>query len=126
MSFVTALKSGFKNFGHAMAVAAKGISVGVTDVVKVAAKAQVVAPEVELLAAALAGPVGAKVADIGFHLLGDVANAIQKTGADAKAVSDTGAVNLVVDAQLVNDLKALLPTLIAIAKSGGQTVPPAA
>lgn len=126
MSFKTALKDGFKNFGHALAVAAKGISIGVKDVLIVANKAQAIEPEVILLATALAGPVGAKVTDIGFHLLGDVANALSKTGSDAQAVSDTNAVNLTLDAQLVNDIKELIPVLTAIAKSGGQVVPPPA
>lgn len=119
-------KTVFKNFGHAIAIGAKYIAIGVKDVVLVANKAQAVAPEVELLVGALAGPIGVKATDIAFHLLGDVANALAKTGADAGAVADdaTG-INLQLDTALVNDIKALVPVLAAIIKATGGQIPPA-
>lgn len=125
MSFVTSLKNGFKNFGHAIAVAAKGVSVGIKDVALVANKAQVLEPEVDLLVAALAGPLGVKVSDTAFHLLGDVAEALTKTGAAATDVAGSTGLNLTLDAALVETIKELIPVLEGIAKTGGATVPAA-
>ena len=123
MSFASAIGKGFKNFGHAIATGAKYIAIGTSDVAKAAAKVQVLTPELELLAGALGGPLGAKIVDIGANLIGHVAEATKKTGDDAVAVGSTTGFNLVLDAQLINDIKALVPTLEAIVKSGGGIVP---
>lgn len=125
MSFSSAISGGFKNFGHAIATGAKYIAIGLKDVVLVANKAQAVAPEVDLLVGALAGPIGAKASDIAFHLLGDVANALSSSpvGSDAAAVAGSSGLNLQLDAALVADIKALVPVLTAIIKATGGTVP---
>lgn len=115
----------FKNFGHAIATAGKYIATGVKDVILVANKSQAVAPEVELLVGALAGPVGSKAADIAFHLLGDVANALDAghVSTDANAVAGSTGLNLQLDTQLVLDIKALIPVLAGIIKATGGSVP---
>lgn len=121
MSFSTV----FKNFGHAIATAGKYIAIGVKDVVLVANKSQAVAPEVELLVGALAGPIGVKASDIAFHLLGDVANALDAghVATDATAVAGSTGLSLQLDTQLVLDIKALIPVLAGIVKATGGTVP---
>lgn len=115
----------FKNFGHAIATGAKYIAIGVTDIVKIANKAQAIAPEVELLVGALAGPVGTKATDLAFHLLGDVANALETVGGDAAAVAATNGLNVKLDLQTINDLKALIPALKGILAAVGAQVPAA-
>lgn len=125
MSFASTLSSGFKNFGHAIATGAKYLAIGVKDVVLAANKAQSVQPEVDLLVGALAGPLGVKISDTAFHLLGDVATAlsVSTVGTDAAAVSTSTGVNLTLDATLAADIKALIPVITAILKSVGATVP---
>lgn len=117
----------FKNFGHAIATAGKYISIGVKDVILVANKSQAIAPEVELLVGALAGPVGTKAADIAFHLLGNVAAALSgsNVAADATAVAGSTGVSLQLDAALAQDIKALIPVLTGIIKATGGSVPAA-
>lgn len=111
----------FKNLGHYFATGFKYIAIGVKDVVMVANKAQAVAPEVDLLVGALAGPVGAKVSDIAFHVLGDVAAALQNVGTDATAQTAAQGLNLQLDVQTVNDVKAAAAQIEAIIKAiGGQ------
>lgn len=124
MSFASTLAKGFKNFGHAIATAGKYIATGVKDVVMVANKAQAIAPELEALAGALAGPLGAKVTDTAMHLLGDVANHLMTLGVDAGAVGATTGLNLTLDTALINDIKALIPALAGVVESVGGKVPP--
>lgn len=115
----------FKNFGHAIATGAKYVAIGIKDVIMVANKSQAIAPEVEALAGALAGPLGVKVSDMAFHVLGDVAAALQKLGDDTTTLSTSTNLNLVLDTAIVNDIKLLIPTLTAIIKSVGGVVPKA-
>lgn len=124
MSFVSSLKSGFKNFGHYVAVVGHAVATGVSDVVKVAAKADVIEPEIELLIGALAGPLAKQITDKAFHALGDIAQAIEKIGPDAQAVGDTQLLNLQLDVQFINDIKALIPQLKAIG-AAVKAAPPA-
>lgn len=113
----------FKNFGHAIATGAKYVATGIKDVILVANKAQAVAPEVELLAGALAGPIGSKAADLAFHVLGDVATALEKTGDDATQISTGSGLNIQLDTAIVNDIKALIPVLKGIITSVGGEIP---
>jgi hypothetical protein len=113
----------FKNLGHYFAVGFKYVAVGISDVVKVAAKAQVVEPEVDALVGALAGPQAAAISDLAFHTLGSVAAALQNVGTDATAqVSDQG-LNIQLDTQTVQDIKTAAATIEAIIKSVGGKKP---
>lgn len=124
MSFASTLAKGFKNFGHAIATAGKYIAIGVKDVVLVANKSQAIAPELEALAGALAGPLGIKVTDTAMHLLGDVANHLMTIGTDASVVGASTGLNLTLDTALINDIKALIPVLTGVVESVGGKVPP--
>lgn len=119
MSFNTV----FRNFGHAIATAAKYTATGIKDVVLFANKAQVVAPEVELLAGALAGPLGTQVSTLAFHALGDVATAIEPLGDDITADVAAKGLNVTMDTKTVNDIKAILPVLKGIIQAVGGKVP---
>ena len=126
MSLQSVVSGGAKNIGHWFATGFKYISIGIKDVVLVANKSQAVAPEVELLVGALAGPVGTKIADLAFNVLGSTAAALTATGADATQLSANGAVvNLTLDTQLVNDIKTAASTIEAIIKSIGGSKPTA-
>ncbi len=115
----------FKNLGHYFASGFKYVATGIKDVITVANKSQAVAPEVEALVGALAGPVGTKVADLAFNVLGSTAAALQNVGADATAESATTGLNIQLDTQTVNDIKAAASTIEAIIKSVGGTKPAA-
>jgi hypothetical protein len=123
MSLQSALATGFKNFGHAIATAAKYTAVGLKDVLKVAAKAEVIEPEVELVVGALVGPLGEKVTSLAFHALGDIANALEPLAADATTLAASDGLNVKLDLQTINDIKALVPQLKAIIAAVGGTVP---
>jgi len=115
----------FKNLGHYFASGFKYVAIGIKDVITVANKSQAVAPEVEALVGALAGPVGSKVADLAFNVLGSTAAALQAVGSDATALSGTTGLNVQLDTQTVNDIKAAASTIDAIIKSVGGTQPAA-
>lgn len=115
----------FKNLGHYFASGFKYVAIGIKDVITVANKSQAVAPEVEALVGALAGPVGSKVADLAFNVLGSTAAALSQVGTDATAESGTTGLNIALDTQTVNDIKAAASTIEAIIKSIGGTKPAA-
>ena len=120
MGFSTA----FKNFGHAIATAAKYTAIGIKDVVQFANKSQKIEPEVELLVGALAGPLGTKITSLAFHALGDVATAIEPLAGDIDATTAAKGLNVPLDVQTVNDIKAAIPQLKAIIAALGGKVPP--
>ena len=76
-----AVKLSFKNVGHFFASGFKNLSTGLKDIILFANKSQAVAPEVEALVGALAGPLGEEISDLSFAILGDVAASLQKPGA---------------------------------------------
>jgi|SRR5271166_1235905 len=115
----------FKSVEHYFATGFKYVAVGIKDVITVANKSQVVAPEVEALVGALVGPVGTKVADLAFNVLGSTAAALTQVGTDATAQSTATGVNLQLDIQTVNDIKAAAAQIDAIIKSIGGTKPTA-
>lgn len=117
--------SAFKNFGHAIATGAKYFVTGVTDVVKVAGKAQVAAPELDLLVGALAGPQAAKISDLAFHALGDVASALEKVGNDVQSQQGTVGLNVALDLQAFNDIKAAVGVIKGLIAAHGAEVPQA-
>jgi hypothetical protein len=111
------LVSTFKSFGHAIAAGAKWFAdTLVPDAVKVAAKAQQLEPEADALLTALAGPQAAAVADLAFHAFGAIAEKLQPLAGDALAAVSSNGINLVLDTQVVNDIKqysALIEKLLA-------------
>jgi hypothetical protein len=113
----------FRSFGHAIAKVAKYVAVGVGDVVKVASKSQAIAPEVEVLVGALAGPAAAQFTDLAFHALGDIAMAIERVGKDATTEQTAQGLNVMLDIQTVNDIKAAIPQLKRIITALGGEVP---
>lgn len=124
MSLQSIVSSGFRNFGHAIAVAAKYTAIGLEDVIKVANKGQVIEPEVALLVGALAGPIGANLTGLAFHALGDIATVLEPLSVDAVAqLGGANGLNVQLDAQTLKDIKAALPALKAIIVALGQNVP---
>ena len=124
MSLQSAFKNGFANFGHAIATVAKYTAIGLKDVLLVANKAQVIEPEVALVVGALAGPVGANLTNLAFHALGDVATALEPISADATAQVSAQGLNVQMDIQTINDIKAVVPQLKAILAALGGKLPP--
>lgn len=113
----------FKNFGHAIATAAKYTGKGVAELLKIANGAQKVEPAIELLVGALAGPVAARYSDLAFHLLGDVANAVERLGPDFDLVGTSNGLNVTLDVQTLNDIRAAIPQLKAIIQALGGNIP---
>src|SRR5580704_5173767 len=106
MSFTDSIKTGFKNVGHYFAVGFKGLAVGLEDVLKLANKAAPLEPEVEAVVTAIAGPAGAKIADLGFYALGEIAKAVSPLSDAATAEVSAKGLNLTLDAQFIADVKA--------------------
>ena len=119
MGFTTS----FKNLGHYFAVGAKYVSVGLSDVLKFANKAQAVAPEVDALVGALAGPQAAGLSDLAFRTLGNVAAALDGVQGDVSQLASNGVVNVPLDVQSVNDIKTAAQTIDQIFKAIGATKP---
>ncbi|SRR5579871_3412603 len=123
MSFTT----NFKNLGHYLAVGFKYVSTGVGDVVKFANKAQPLEPEVDLLAQALAGPVGAQISDLAFHSLGSLAAALEPVGTDAgslaSAQSQLSTAGISLDVQTLADIKNAAATIKSVLGSVKLTPP---
>lgn len=113
----------FKNVGHFFATGFKYVATGVKDIVTVANKAQVVQPEVDALVGALAGPAGVVISDLAFRVLGETASALTAVGVDANAQVSAQGVNLVLDAQTVNDIKSAALQIEKILLSVGGTKP---
>lgn len=114
MSFTSA----FKNLGHYFAFGAKALSTGIKDVVLFANKAQAVAPEVDLLVGALAGPAAVRISDLGFHALGSLAAALEPVGNDAASIASSqvqlSAAGIQLDVQAILDIKAASQQIKAI------------
>jgi len=113
----------FKNLGHYFATGFKYVAIGISDVVKVAAKAQAVEPEIDALVGALAGPQAAVISDLAFHVLGSTAAALHNVGTDAQAQVSAQGLNISLDTQTVNDIKSAAATIEAIIKGIGGTKP---
>lgn len=121
--------STFKNIPHFFATGFKYVAIGVKDVVLFANKAQAVAPEVDLLVGALAGPAGARISDLAFHALGSVATALEPIGNDAVAISTAqtqlSAAGIQLDVQAILDIKAAAAQIKAVYAALGITKPAA-
>jgi hypothetical protein len=109
---------GFKNIGHFFATAAGDIVKGARAVASVMLKAQKVEPEIEALSA-LFFPQAVELERGAFALLGMAAQAVTEAG-DAAAANG---INIVLDQQLIADIKVLVQAIEQYAKSAGLTKP---
>jgi hypothetical protein len=109
---------GFKNIGHFFATAAGDMVKGARAVASVMLKAQKVEPEIEALSA-LFFPQAVELERGAFALLGMAAQAVTEAG-DAAAANG---INIVLDQQLIADIKALVQAIEQYAKSAGLAKP---
>ena len=121
MSVGSAFKSAFKNFGHAIASGAKSLVAFSQEAPTIAAKLAPVEQDAAILLGALVGPQASKIADLGFHLVGDVANALSTAG----QIPTTGnaEVRLQLDANLIAEIQQVSQLIQTILNSKGATVP---
>jgi hypothetical protein len=105
---------GFKNIGHFFATVAGDIVKGARAVGTVLLKVQKAEPEIEALSS-LIFPQAVELERGAFALLGKAVQAVSEAG-DAAAQNG---VNVVLDAQFVADLKALILAIEQYAKSAG-------
>jgi hypothetical protein len=112
---------GFRNIGHFFATVARDIVKGARAVASVMVKVEKVEPEVEALSALLF-PQAVELERGAFALLGMAAQAVKEAG-DA---TEANGINLVLDQQLIADIKKLVQAIEEYAKSAGLTKPAAA
>jgi len=116
MSFSTIITS----VEHAFAAAAKDIVTGAkfvaTGILPILQKAQVAAPTIEAITN-LVSPAAANIERVAYAGLGVIIKAID----DAGSAATGGGLNVSLDAQLVADIKSLIPTI----KAAAQPVTPA-
>lgn len=113
----------FKNVGHAIATGAKYFAAFCQDAVVVSQKAEALKPEAEMLIGAIAGPQAEAVADLGFHLLGDVAQQLEGLGADQLAAVSSNGLNLKLDQTVVDDVKKFATMIKAVLAAKGTPAP---
>lgn len=117
------LKSKFQSFAHAIAAGAKYLEIGVLDAIKVANKAEAVAPEVESVIGLVVGPQAEQIADLAFRSLGTLAESIQKVNADALNDVSSKGLNVQMDIQTVNDIRAAATNIQKILALRGTPAP---
>jgi hypothetical protein len=109
---------GFKNIGHFFATVAGDIVKGARAVGSVMVRVGKAEPEVEAITS-LFFPQAVALERGAFALLGMAAHVVSEAG-DAAAANG---LNITLDAQLVADIKALIPAIEQYAKSVGATKP---
>jgi hypothetical protein len=109
---------GFKNIGHFFATAAGDIVKGARALASVMLQAQKVEPEIEALSS-LFFPQAVELERGAFALLGMAAQTVTEAG---DAVSANG-INIVLDQQLIADIKGLIKAIEQYSKSAGLTKP---
>ena len=112
---------GFKNIGHFFATVAGDIVKGARAVASVMVKVGKAEPEVEAMSS-LFFPQAVALERGAFALLGLAAQAVSEAGDAAEAKG----VNLVLDQQLISDIKALIVAIEEYAKTAGLQKPAAA
>ena len=108
---------GFKNIGHFFATAAGDVVKGARAVASVMLKAQKMEPEIEALS--LFFPQAVELERGAFALLGMAAQAVTEAGDAASA----NGINIVLDQQLIADIKGLIQAIEQYSKSAGLTKP---
>jgi hypothetical protein len=109
---------GFKNIGHFFATVAGDIVKGARAVANVMLKAQKAEPEIEAISS-LFFPQAVELERGAFALLGMAAQAVTEAG-DAAAANG---INIVLDQQLIADIKALILAIEQYSKSAGLSKP---
>lgn len=109
---------GFKDTGHFFATVAADIVKGARAVASVMIKAEKAEPDTEALTA-LFFPQAVELERGAFALLGVAAQAVTDAGNAAEA----NGVNVRLDAQLVADIKSLIPAIEQYAQSAGIAKP---
>lgn len=112
---------GFKNIGHFFATVAGDIVKGARVVGSVMLKAGKAEPEVEAISS-LFFPEAVALERGAFALLGLAAQAVK----DAGSAAEQNGVNIMLDQQLIADIKALIVAIEQYAKSAGLQKPAAA
>jgi len=108
----------FKNIGHFFATVAGDIVKGARAVSNVMLKVQKAEPEIETLSS-LFFPQAVELERGAFALLGMAAQAVNEAGDAASA----NGINIVLDGQLVADIKALIGAIEQYAQSAGVPKP---
>ncbi len=109
---------GFKNIGHFFATVAGDIVKGARAVASVMLRAQKAEPEIEAISS-LFFPQALELERGAFALLGMAAQAVQEAGSAAEA----NGINIVLDRQLIADVKALIEAIEKYAKTAGLAKP---
>jgi hypothetical protein len=109
---------GFKNIGHFFATVAGDIVKGARVVGSVMQQAQKAEPEIEAISS-LFFPQAVELERGAFALLGIAAQAVKETG-DAAAANG---INIVLDQQLITDIKLLIGAIEQYSKTAGLTKP---
>lgn len=110
----------FKNIGHFFATVAGDIVKGAKAVAGVMLKVEQAEPQVEAVSS-LFFPQAVELERGAFALLGMAAQAVTEAGSAAAA----NGVNIALDAQLIADIKALIPAIEQYAASVGVAKPAA-
>lgn len=121
-----ALATTFRNFGHAIASGAKYFVDVLKDIVSVSQKAAAVAPQVEMIVGAIAGQKAKDISDIAFHVLGDVASALEKVGSNADSALLAKGINVTLDVATINAVKDAVGLIKTLLQGKGTPPPPAA
>jgi hypothetical protein len=108
----------FKNVGHFFATMASDIVKGARAVGNVITKVESAEPQIEAVTS-LFFPQAVELERGAFALLGMAAQAVNDTGSAAGA----NGLNIALDAQLVADIRALIPAIEQYAKSAGVPKP---
>jgi len=109
---------GFRNIGHFFATVAGDIVKGARVVAGVMLKAQKAEPEIEAISS-LFFPQAVELERGAFALLGMAAQAVKEAGAAAEA----NGINLVLDQQVIADIKLLIEAIEQYAKTAGLAKP---
>ncbi len=109
---------GFRNIGHFFATVAGDIVKGARVVAGVMQKAQKAEPEIEAISS-LFFPQAVELERGAFALLGMAAQAVKETG-DAAAANG---INIVLDQQLIADIKLLIEAIERYAQTAGLARP---
>ena len=109
---------GFRNIGHFFATVAGDIVKGARVVASVMLKAQKAEPEIEVISS-LFFPQAVELERGAFALLGMAAQAVKEAGDAAEAKG----INIVLDQQLIADIKLLIEAIEQYAKTAGLAQP---
>lgn len=96
--------SAFKNLGHAIAAGSKDFVKFTQELPGLLQKAQVDETAINLVVTAI-NPQAGQLVDLAWHVLGDVAVAVEKAGAATAATQQTGQLNVPLDLETIAAVK---------------------